>query len=52
MISEQIIQAKRILTELERLNSNPTLNGIDKIREKLLDLDAVVQHMLIKWDKL
>ena len=51
MISEQIIKAKTILKGLEQLMSNPTINGIDNINKKLIDLDAVVQHMMIKWDK-
>lgn len=51
MISEQIIKAKAIIKELELLNSNPALNGVENIRTKLIELDAVVQHMMIKWDK-
>ena len=51
MISEQIIKAKAIIKELEQLIANPAINGVHNINAKLVDLDAIVQHMMIKWDK-
>lgn len=50
-ISYLIVKAKRLLKELEELNSNPDITGKQNINKSLIELDATVQQMMIKWEK-
>lgn len=42
-ISQGIIIAKEVLKDLEKINSNPSLYGYDKLYNKLIELDLCIQ---------
>lgn len=44
-ISQNIITAKKVLKDLENINSNPALHGHEKLYNKLIELDLCVQEM-------
>jgi len=45
-ISQEIIVAKELLKDAEKLNSNPAMYGYDNLYNKLIELDLCVQKML------
>ena len=47
-ISEQIIIAKRKITEIERLIANPEINGRKQIYDACLSLETTVQTMIAR----
>lgn len=47
-ISEQIISAKKKITEIERLIANPEISGKKLIYEACIDLDVIVQTMIAR----
>ena len=46
-ISEQLIKAKKLISELEQLNANPDLTGHKQLYDKAIELDIVVQQIII-----
>ena len=46
-ISEYISKARKIISELERLNANPDLSGRKQLYDKTIELDVLVQQMII-----
>lgn len=49
-ISQEIIDAKKKLSTLEKLIANPAISGHDNIYNALIDLDLKFQEMLAKWE--
>jgi len=50
-ISEESVVAKKLLKEIEILNSKPVLNGRDNIYNNLIDLDLIIQTMMMKVER-
>jgi hypothetical protein len=46
-ISQQILDAKKIIADLELLNANPDLIGHKQLYDKAIELDIVVQQIII-----
>ena len=46
-ISENLIKARRIIFELEKLNANPDLQGKKHLYDKAIELDIIVQQIII-----
>lgn len=46
-ISENLIKARNLISELEQLNSNPDLTGHKQLYDKAIELDIVVQQIII-----
>lgn len=46
-ISEQLIKARKLISELEKLNANPALTGHKQLYDKAIELDIVVQQIII-----
>jgi hypothetical protein len=46
-ISENLIQARKLISELERLSANPDLSGHKQLYDKAIELDIVVQQIII-----
>ena len=46
-ISENLIKARRIINELEKLNANPDLQGRKQLYDKAIELDIIVQQIII-----
>ena len=42
-ISENLIKARKIISELEQLNANPDLVGHKQLYDKAIELDILVQ---------
>ena len=49
-ISGEIVTTKNILQKLEKLNSNPSINGYDRIYNTIIDLDISFLIMLSKLE--
>lgn len=47
-ISQEIVEARRILSKIEMLNANPELGGRKLIYDTLQELNAVIQVMMIR----
>lgn len=50
-ISQEIIDAKKIIDKLEKLNANPLTHGHINIYNTLIELDIKVQELFDKWEK-
>lgn len=50
MITQELLDAKKKLSELEKLIANPEISGHQNIYNKLIELDISVQDMLRKWE--
>lgn len=46
-ISEYITKARKIISELEKLNANPDLAGHKQLYDKAIELDVIVQQIII-----
>jgi len=46
-ISENLIKARNLISELEQLNANPDLTGHKQLYDKAIELDIVVQQIII-----
>jgi len=46
-ISEYIIKARIIISDLEKLNANPDLTGHKQLYDKAIELDVLVQQIII-----
>ena len=46
-ISENLIKARNLISELEKLNANPNLSGHKQLYDKAIELDIVVQQIII-----
>ena len=46
-ISEYITKARRIISDLEKLNANPELTGHKQLYDKAIELDILVQQIII-----
>lgn len=51
-ISQNIIDARNILSDLERLNANPELIDKQIMYDKAIDLDIIAQQIIIKTAKM
>ena len=49
-ITQELAHAKNCLYVIEKLLVNSDSINVQRINEKLCDLDVAVQHMMIKWD--
>jgi len=46
-ISEQITKARKIISDLEKLNPNPDISGHKQLYDKAIELDIIVQQIII-----
>ena len=46
-ISEYITKARRIISDLEKLNANPDLTGHKQLYDKAIELNVLVQQIII-----
>jgi len=46
-ISEYITKARRIISDLEKLNANPAITGHKQLYDKAIELDVLVQQIII-----
>jgi len=46
-ISENLIKARNLISELEQLNANPDLTGHKQLYDKAIELDIAVQQIII-----
>jgi len=51
-ISQNIIAARKILSEIEQLNANPALIDVEIMYKKAIELDIAVQQILITTAKM
>ena len=51
-ISENIIMARIIISEIEQLNANPALIDIEIMYKKAIELEITVQQILITTAKM
>ena len=51
-ISRHIIEARKILSEIEQLNANPALIDLEIMYHKAVDLEIIVQQILITTAKM
>jgi hypothetical protein len=51
-ISQNILDARKLLSEIEQLNANPALIDVEIIYKKAIDLDVVIQQMIITTAKM
>ena len=51
-ISRHIIEARKILSEIEQLNANPALIDLEIMYKKAIDLDVIAQQMIITTAKM
>jgi hypothetical protein len=47
-ISEQIVQIRKLINQLEMLNANPALIGKQQLYDKAVELDIIVQNIIMK----
>jgi hypothetical protein len=47
-ISEEIIQAKKALNQLQMINANPEMNGKKLLYDTCIMLETIVQRMIIR----
>ena len=46
-ISEYITKARKIISDLEKLNANPEITGHKQLYDKAIELDVLVQQIII-----
>lgn len=47
-LSQEIINAKKVLNQIEMLNANPDINGKKLIYDAVLDLENIVRNMIFR----
>jgi len=47
-ISQQIVQVRKLINQLEMLNANPALVGKQQLYDKAIELDVLVQNIIMQ----
>jgi hypothetical protein len=47
-ISQEIVQCRKLINQIEMLNANPALQGKKQLNDTVIDLATLVQVMLTK----
>ena len=47
-ISQEIINAKKVLNQIQMINSNPEINGKKLLYDTCIDLETIVRNMIAR----